>query len=203
MDLIKTGEFIAERRKAKKLTQLRLAEILCVSEKTISKWECGKGFPDTSLMLPLCKALDISANELLSAKLLDEKEYREQAENNLLLIKSSQENNAKFMITIEYIFCSISVILGVGLILIAALIEMPTWLRLTVFILTPLIISLVCIFAVRIEQKAGFYECRKCHHKYIPTYKSALFAMHIDTTRFMKCPHCHKWSWSKKTTKMD
>lgn len=203
MNLIKTGEFIAERRKAKKLTQLRLAEILCVSEKTISKWECGKGFPDTSLMLPLCKALDISANELLSAKLLDEKEYREQAENNLLLIKSSQENNAKFMITIEYIFCSISVILGVGLILIAALIEMPTWLRLTVFILTPLIISLVCIFAVRIEQKAGFYECRKCHHKYIPTYKSALFAMHIDTTRFMKCPHCHKWSWSKKTTNMD
>ena len=67
MDLKKTGEFIAERRKEKGLTQQALAEQIFVSEKTISKWECGKGFPDTSLILPLCEALEISANELLSA----------------------------------------------------------------------------------------------------------------------------------------
>ena len=66
MDLLKTGKFIADRRKQKKLTQAELANIIGISEKTVSKWECGNGFPDTSLMLPLCEALDISANGLLS-----------------------------------------------------------------------------------------------------------------------------------------
>ena len=70
MDLSKTGKFIAERRKEKGLTQVKLAEKLNVSEKTISKWECGNGFPDTTLILPLCEILEISSNELLSAKLL-------------------------------------------------------------------------------------------------------------------------------------
>ena len=68
MDLKVIGEFIKQQRKAKGLTQVELAEKLLVSEKTISKWECGNGFPDTSLILPLCKELDISANELLSGK---------------------------------------------------------------------------------------------------------------------------------------
>ena len=53
MDLKITGEFIQECRKNKKLTQVQLAQKIGVSEKTISKWECGKGFPDTTLMLPL------------------------------------------------------------------------------------------------------------------------------------------------------
>ena len=70
MDLGIIGKFIQERRKAKKLTQVQLSEILEVSEKTISKWESGRGFPDTTLILPLCKVLDITANELLSGKLL-------------------------------------------------------------------------------------------------------------------------------------
>ena len=79
MDLKRTGEFIKERRKAKNLTQADLAEKIYVSEKTISKWECGNGFPDTSLILPLCQALDINANELLSGKKLDEAEYKHEA----------------------------------------------------------------------------------------------------------------------------
>ena len=58
MDLKQIGCLIKEQRKAKGLTQSQLAQKLCVSEKTISKWECGGGFPDASLMLPLCKALD-------------------------------------------------------------------------------------------------------------------------------------------------
>ena len=80
MDLKKTGEFIAEQRKLKGFTQAQLAQKISVSEKTISKWECGKGFPDASLILPLCDALEITANELLSScKLSTDKEYREKA----------------------------------------------------------------------------------------------------------------------------
>ena len=53
-------------------------------------------------------------------------------------------------------------------------------------------------YALKIEQVAGYYECAKCHHKYVPTFKSVFFAMHIGRTRFMKCPECNKKSWNKK-----
>ena len=55
-----------------------------------------------------------------------------------------------------------------------------------------------CLF---IEQKAGYYECSKCHHKYIPTYNQALWSMHIYRTRYFKCPKCKQWSWNKKVLK--
>lgn len=60
MDQIKTGKFISALRKEKNLTQLQLADILGISDKTISKWERGAGLPDVSLMIPLCEALEIS-----------------------------------------------------------------------------------------------------------------------------------------------
>lgn len=97
MDLIKIGKFIQEQRRAKNLTQVQLAQKIGVSEKTISKWECGNGFPDATLMLPLCKELNITSNELLSGKLLGgDKEYREQAEINLLNFKKVQEKMQNF-----------------------------------------------------------------------------------------------------------
>ncbi|MGN1131824.1 MAG: helix-turn-helix domain-containing protein, partial [Ruminococcus sp.] len=52
MDQIKIGRFIAKVRKEKNLTQRQLADILSISDKTISKWECGKGLPEVSLMFP-------------------------------------------------------------------------------------------------------------------------------------------------------
>ena len=51
---------------------------------------------------------------------------------------------------------------------------------------------------IKIEQTAGYYECAKCHHKYIPTYSNVLWAMHINRTRYMKCPKCNQRSWQKK-----
>ena len=101
MDLAKTGNFIKQQRKAKGLTQNQLADLLFVSEKTISKWECGKGFPDTTLILPLCQALDITANELLSAKRLNSEEYKNSAEDNLITLKSQNETYAKHLLAIE------------------------------------------------------------------------------------------------------
>ena len=60
------NKFISKERKNKELTQKELADKLNISEKTVSKWECGKGLPEVSLMQPLCKELDISVNELLN-----------------------------------------------------------------------------------------------------------------------------------------
>ena len=65
MDQVRIGRFIAEMRKTQNLTQRQLAERLSISDKTISKWECGKGLPEVSLMLPLCEALHMEPRLLL------------------------------------------------------------------------------------------------------------------------------------------
>lgn len=61
---------------------------------------------------------------------------------------------------------------------------------------------IVCIigfcYCLKIEQIAGFYECKKCHHKYVPTYLSVFLAFHIFRIRYMRCPKCGKKSWNRK-----
>lgn len=53
-------------------------------------------------------------------------------------------------------------------------------------------------FVLKIEQTAGYYECAKCGHRYVPTYKSVFMAAHVNRTRHMRCPKCGKKSWQKK-----
>lgn len=65
-----TGAIIKKLREEKKLTQLQLAEKLCVSDKTISKWETGKGYPDITLLEPLASSLGISIIELMSGDVI-------------------------------------------------------------------------------------------------------------------------------------
>ena len=63
-----TGKIIKELREKNKLTQMELAKIINVSDKTISKWETGKGLPDITLIEPLSKALKISVIELVNGE---------------------------------------------------------------------------------------------------------------------------------------
>ena len=63
-----TGKIIKELRERKKLTQIELADMISVSDKTVSKWETGKGLPDISLIEPLSKALNVSVIELMNGE---------------------------------------------------------------------------------------------------------------------------------------
>ena len=65
MDQIKIGRFIAARRRERGMTQRELAEALGLSNRTISKWECGDGLPELANILPLCELLGVTADELL------------------------------------------------------------------------------------------------------------------------------------------
>ena len=65
MDQIKIGNFIAERRRLKNLTQAQLAEMLGITDRAVSKWENGRSLPDSGIMLELCSILGITVNELL------------------------------------------------------------------------------------------------------------------------------------------
>lgn len=63
-----TGETIKRLREKKKLTQKELAALLCVSDKTISKWETGRGLPDISILTELAASLNVSVAELLTGE---------------------------------------------------------------------------------------------------------------------------------------
>ena len=92
IDQKKTGQFIADIRKEKGLTQRQLAEEIGVSDKAISRWETGRGMPDTSIMPDLCKVLDISINDLLSGQRLSSDDYCGKAEENMVeLIKTNED----------------------------------------------------------------------------------------------------------------
>lgn len=84
MDKNATGRFIAELRKQKGFTQKELAEKLMVTDKAISRWETGKGLPDTSLLKPLGDVLGVSVTELLSGKKIEEVDMKERADNIIL-----------------------------------------------------------------------------------------------------------------------
>lgn len=84
MDKNATGRFIAELRKQKGFTQKELAEKLMVIDKAISRWETGKGLPDTSLLKPLGDVLGVSVTELLSGKKIEEVDMKERADNIIL-----------------------------------------------------------------------------------------------------------------------
>lgn len=84
MNQIKIGKFIAKCRKKNNLTQMQLAEKLNITDRAISKWENGKGMPDSSIMLDLCNELKISVNELLCGELIEMNNYNEVAEKILL-----------------------------------------------------------------------------------------------------------------------
>ena len=84
MDANATGRFIAERRRDKGYTQKDLADKLMVTNKAISRWETGKGFPDTSLLKPLSDILDVSVGELLAGKRFEDVKIKEQTDKIIL-----------------------------------------------------------------------------------------------------------------------
>ena len=198
MDQIKIGKFIAEQRKNNNLTQMQLAEKLNITDRAISKWENGKSMPDSSIMLDLCKELKISVNELLSGEMIKMEDYKKQAEENLLKMEKEKEQNDKRLLMIEIVMGIISIVPLLIATVIVLLVPLEEWLEI-VIVLTSIIPLLIATpFVLRIEQTAGYYECNKCHYKYVPEYSSVLWAMHINRTRYMKCPKCNEKSWQKK-----
>ena len=197
MDQIKTGRFIAEQRKAHGMTQRQLAEKLSVSDKTVSKWECGNGLPEVSLMLPLCELLSINVNELLSGERLDADSYKQHAEENMMkLIDERKENKRKLIL--EVVVVMITLLASCTLIMLSGLWEMETWLRVTL-----IAIGLVVMFggigvAAVLEMTAGYFECSKCGAYFVPTKTAYIMGVHTVMRRHLKCPHCGKRNWCRR-----
>lgn len=198
MDQIKIGKFIAACRKEQGMTQAALAEKLGISDRAVSKWETGKSMPDSGIMLELCSFLGINVNELLSGEKIMTEVYDKRAEENLLEMRRQVEEKNRQLLRTEYLIVIPVVAMGLVLILVAGLVEMSSVWRGTLIFFAVAMIVVFAFIAVGIEQKAGYYECQKCHNRHVPTYWQANLAPHIGRTRYMKCPACGKWSYQKK-----
>ena len=198
MNQEKIGNFIAQRRKDKKLTQAKLASYLGITDRAVSKWERGKGLPDPVYMLELCRLLDISVNELLTGEFIEETKYQQKAEDNLLIMAKQEVKQTKKMFFYENVIGIGSTIIFTILIFMSVYFVESEGIKILLFIFAFLFLITGVSIALKIETEEGYYECQKCHHKYIPSYRQVYFAMHIGRTRYMKCPHCQKRSWQKK-----
>ena len=201
MDQIKIGKFIAFCRKQKGLTQMQLAEMLGITDKAISKWERGIAMPDTSIMLELCEILGISVNELLSGEKIGMENNNQKNEQLLLDMAKELEKKDKTIWTTMWVIMIVSIAALLASIFVAGfLIPEGPW-QLVMILGATVVFLIPCFYALKLEVSVGAYKCKNCGHEFVPTYKEVLNAMHMGTTRYLKCPNCNQRTWCKKVLK--
>ena len=124
--------------------------------------------------------------------------YNKELENNLLDMIKQKEQADKRLLSVEVFIGITATIVLFALIFAAAFIQMETWLRISLIVFGFILFLAGCFYALRFEQVAGYYACKECGHRYIPTYKAVNLAMHMGRTRYMRCPKCGKKSWQEK-----
>lgn len=197
MDQIKIGHFIAQRRRGLNLTQRELADKLDISDKTVSKWERGNGFPEPSLLMPLCRELGITVNDLISGEVVSPADYQKKAEENIMNIL--QENRRRLALTtITGIIATVSFL---TLLLIVALYTqvIPLGAKIVIVAIACAVFALGLYVAMKGEQTVGSFHCPHCGHHFIPTFKAYMMGPHFLFTRHLRCPRCHQKGWCKKT----
>ncbi len=189
MEPTRIGRFIAERRKALGLTQRQLAEQLSVSDKAISKWETGRGLPEVSLMLPLCAALGITVNDLLSGERVGEGDYRKKAEENMMeLVRENAQNRQRFL---QSIACGgVTVVAVCALVALAAFLPLPALARVALLLLAMATAVAGIWAAATLDARAGWFECPHCKELFAPAMADYVKGLHTFTRRRLTCPHC-------------
>ena len=199
MDQVKIGKFLSDERKAKGYTQKQLSELLGISDKTISKWECGNGFPEASLLLPLCNELEITVNELLTGERISQQNYKKKAEENMVnMIREKEENKQKILLTT--MIGVISTITFVTLLLVVCfytdVIILP--IKIVLMVIAISVFGVGLYVAMWGDRKIGYFKCRNCNQLFTPTFMQYSMGMHLLSTRYLKCPHCKTRTWCKK-----
>ena len=124
--------------------------------------------------------------------------YNKEMERSLLEMLRQKEKSDKRLLHLEVFIGITATVTLFVLLLVASYVQMEVWLRASLIVLGFVIFLVGCFCALRIEQVAGYYECRACGHRYVPTWQAVNLAMHMGRTRYMKCPQCGKRSWQKK-----
>lgn len=107
MDINKSGAFIKQKRNEKNLTQKELAEILNCTDKAVSRWETGKGFPEVSFLIPLSDALGVSVNEIILGESIENENLIEKSNETLVDVMETsikKENNGHKLVFALIVF---------------------------------------------------------------------------------------------------
>lgn len=129
---------------------------------------------------------------------------KQEMENRLMEMVREKEQKDKQLLALEWVIGILSCIILFIPIIIGSLVPIEQdWIR-TAIVLSGFIPAIIGFaFAMKIEQVAGYYECKNCGHKYVPNFKTISFSMHMGRTRYMKCPECGKKTWQKKVIGKD
>ena len=199
MDQIRSGRLIAEERKKKGYTQRQLAEKLNISNKTISKWECGNGFPEVSLLLPLCDELGITVNDLLSGEIVPREDYQKKAENNMVeMIREREANKKQFTLTLLLGGVSLAAFLTLLIVVCVYTDVIPLTVKLILLAIACVIFTVGVTAVMEGQRKIGYYQCEKCGETFVPGFRTHLLGFNMVSRRFMKCPCCQKRAWCRK-----
>ena len=201
MDHIKVGQFIAECRKKKDLTQAQLAEKLNITDRAISKWENGKAMPDSALMLDLCDILGINVNELLCGEVSDQEQRNEQLEELIFQMAKNEERYHKRLRHSACVIVATSLVALICLISLISLLIPECGFQDFMIIMSVILFIIPCIIALKFQVETGYYECKNCQNMFVPNYKEIVALMQTPNRRLLKCPECGKWTWCKKLTK--
>ncbi len=201
MNQIKIGNFIAECRKNKNITQAQLAEMLNVTDRAISKWETGKSMPDSNIMLKLCSILGIDVNELLCGEMIDMEKKDEQLNELIFQMATNEERYHKRLLFSAILIVIISLVALICLISLISLLIPECGFQYFLIGVSVILFIIPCLIALKFKVETGYYECKKCHNKFVPNYKGIAVLMQTPTRRLLKCTKCGKWTWCQKLSK--
>lgn len=159
----------------------------------------GNGFPEISLLLPLCEELEITVNELLSGERLSDVDYKKKAEEHMVNFIQEKEENKKKM-QLSAMVGGIAGVSFITILLVVVLytdvISLPVKIILSVIACSIFIVGLYV--AMQGERTIGYYKCRHCGELFVPGFAAYTMGVHLLTTRHLKCPHCGRKSMCKK-----
>ncbi len=123
---------------------------------------------------------------------------KKQLEQDIIDIKSQKSKNDKMLFRCTIALAIVAVCALLSLCMIAAYADVATWLRIVLITIGFVICLTIVFIVIAMERIIGYHECKKCHHRYVPTYKQVVLSPHLGFTRYLKCPKCGEKTWSKK-----
>lgn len=112
------------------------------------------------------------------------------------LVKEAQESKKK--IILSTMVAGLSVVAAVPLVMVAGVLEMETWLRILLIVISLTIIGMGVSIACILDREAGAFECPECNNRFVPDMKSYVMGLHTITKRKLVCPHCGAHRYCKK-----
>ena len=140
-------------------------------------------------MPPLCAALGITVNDLLSGERVGEGDYRKKAEENMMeLMRENAENRQRLL---QSIACGgVTVVAVCALVALAAFLPLPAFARVALLLLAMATGVAGIWAAATLDARAGWFECPHCKELFVPPMADYVKGCHTFTKRRLTCPRC-------------